>query len=169
MKIDLKKVGFKWWFLIAVILIYIILAFIRFDIFTSSLSYFLNLLAKIIPIFIVIFLLMAFAQYKNIQKVLVRHLTDRGIKKWLYAIIAGILSMGPIYMWYPLLADLKSHGLSEGLIATFLYNRAIKIPLLPLAIFYFNLEFVVILSVVMIVVSVLQGFLINFFQKTIKS
>jgi hypothetical protein len=158
---NLKKITFAWWFLFAVIIAYIVLAFLHYDIFLLSISYFLNLIIKIVPVFLVIFLLMAFFQYKNIQKALVKHLTDKGFKKWFYAVIAGILSMGPIYMWYPLLADVKKEGVSEGIISTFLYNRAIKVPLLPLAIFYFNVEFVVVLTFVMVAFSLLQGALIN--------
>ena len=78
-----------------------------------------------------------------------------------FVIIGGILSSGPIYMWYPLLADLKHKGLSYGLIACFLYNRAIKIPLLPLAIIYFSWRYLFILTFVMIFMSILQGLIIN--------
>jgi len=78
-----------------------------------------------------------------------------------FVIIGGMLSTGPIYMWYPLLADLRNRGLNYGLIACFLYNRAIKIPLLPIAIFYFGWKYIIILSFVMIFISIIQGILIN--------
>jgi len=48
----------------------------------------------------------------------------------LLSILGGIISTGPIYMWYPLLSELKDRGLKERYIVIFLYNRAIKIPLL---------------------------------------
>jgi len=82
-------------------------------------------------------------------------------KSWILVIIFGILSVGPIYMWYPLLAELKEKGMREGLIACFLYNRAIKIPLLPLMVFYFSLKFTAILLLIMIFFSVVQGILIE--------
>ena len=94
-------------------------------------------------------------------KVIHDHLKEKGIRKWFYVIIGGILSSGPIYMWYPLLADLRSKGLNYGLIACFLYNRAIKIPLLPLAIIYFSWQYIIILTLVMITVSIMQGILLN--------
>jgi len=47
------------------------------------------------------------------------------------------------------------------LIACFLYNRAIKIPLLPIAFFYFGWKYVLILSFIMIIMSFIQGILIN--------
>lgn len=64
-------------------------------------------------------------------------------------------------MWYPLLADLREKGMREGYIATFLYNRAVKVPMLPLMIFYFGLPFTLALSLWMIVLSVIQGVCIN--------
>ncbi|MEA2074619.1 MAG: hypothetical protein U9O85_02630 [Euryarchaeota archaeon] len=54
-----------------------------------------------------------------------------GIKGWFLAISAGIISHGPIYIWYPLLKELRDRGMRSGLIAAFMYSRAIKIPLLP--------------------------------------
>jgi len=86
---------------------------------------------------------------------------ESGIKGWIYAIVAGIISTGPIYMWYPLLSDLKKRGAREAYIVTFLYNRAIKPALLPLFIFYFGLKYVIILTVVMIVASVFQGIMVE--------
>ena len=71
------------------------------------------------------------------------------------------MSSGPIYMWYPLLSDLKKKGLNSGFIACFLYNRSIKIAILPMAILYFGWKYVLVLSVVMILMSVAQALLIN--------
>ncbi len=64
-------------------------------------------------------------------------------------------------MWYPLLSDLKDKGLNYGLISCFLYNRAIKIPLIPLAIIYFGFKYIFILTIVMIFISIIQGILID--------
>ena len=77
------------------------------------------------------------------------------------AIVAGILSVGSIYMWYPLLKDLEEKGVEKGLIATFLYNRAIKIHLIPLMILYFSGKFILLLTILMIIASVIQGVIIN--------
>lgn len=49
----------------------------------------------------------------------------------------------------------------QGLIATFLYNRAVKIPLLPMMIVYFGTKVVVILSIFMILFSMLNGFIVE--------
>jgi uncharacterized membrane protein YraQ (UPF0718 family) len=46
--------------------------------------------------------------------------------------LAGILSMGPVYAWYPLLKKLKDNGASQFHIANFIGNRSIKPVLLPI-------------------------------------
>ncbi len=157
----MKKIENKYVFLILVGIIYLILFLVNQVVFKSSLTYFLNLLVKIIPIFILVFILMSIMNYFFTPKFISKHLKEKGIKKWIFVIVGGILSTGAIYMWYPLLADLKSKGLSYGLVACFLYNRAIKIPLLPLMIFYFSLKYVIVLGIVMIFVSVIQGIILN--------
>jgi len=87
-----------------------------------------------------------------------------GIKGWMISITAGILSHGPIYVWFPLLKDLKKHGMRDGLIAAFLYNRSIKIPLLPVMIYYFGWIFVIILMVLMMIASLIEGKLIELLE-----
>jgi uncharacterized membrane protein YraQ (UPF0718 family) len=68
-------------------------------------------------------------------------------------------------MWYPLLSDLKEKGMKDSLIAAFLYNRAIKIPLLPMMIYYFGWPFALILSIYQVLFSVVNGILVQFLAK----
>ena len=157
----MRKIENKYIFLILVGMIYLILFIVNKSVFDSSLGYFSNLLVKIIPIFFLVFVLMSIMNYFFTPKFVAKHLREKGIKKWFFVVIGGILSTGAIYMWYPLLADLKSKGLNYGLISCFLYNRAIKIPLLPLMVFYFSLKYVIVLGVVMVIMSVVQGIIIN--------
>jgi len=156
-----KKISGSWYFLIFVILIYFILLIFKQDLFSSSLNFFNEIILKIIPIFILIFILMTLTNYFITPKFIIKHFKEKGIKKWFFVILGGILSVGPIYMWYPLLKDLKNKGLSYGLITCFLYNRGIKIPLLPIAIFYFGWKYILILGIIMIFMSVIQGIMIN--------
>ena len=150
----------SWYYLLIVLLILIITLIIKPSLSFGIYSFFLSLLKKMIPIFIIVFFLMALTNYIFEPKKLIKHIgKDSGVKGWLIAIFAGILSSGPIYMWYPLLADLKNKGMRISLIATFLYNRAIKIPLIPLMILYFNFKYVLILTIIMIIMSVLCGVL----------
>ncbi len=160
-KDKLKQLPKSWYFLLIIILIYLIISIFNKEIYLNSLIFFNQLIYKIIPIFLLVFVLMTLSNYFITPNFVTRHLKDKGLKKWFFVVVGGILSSGPIYMWYPLLADLKKRGLSYGLIACFLYNRAIKIPLLPLAIIYFSWQYIFILTLVMIFMSVIQGILIN--------
>ena len=160
-KTKLKSISGSWWFFVVILFIYLLLGIFRSDLFLLGTNFFYKIILKVIPIFILVFVLMAFTNYLITPNFIMKHLGEKGIKKWFYVVIGGILSTGPIYMWYPLLADLKDKGLSYGLIACFLYNRAIKIPLLPIAIFYFGWKYILVLSIVMVFASVIQGVLIN--------
>ena len=164
-KDKLKQLSGSWYFLATIIIIYFLLSIFNQKIYSDSLSFFNQIIWKVIPIFILVFVLMSLSNYFITPKFVIKHLKEKGIRKWFYVIVGGILSSGPIYMWYPLLADLKNRGLSYGLIACFLYNRAIKIPLLPLAIIYFSWQYILVLTLVMIGVSVIQGILINKFME----
>ncbi len=156
-----SKISPSKYFLILVVIGYIFLFIFNKSQFFSTLSFLGDILLKIIPIMVLVFILMSFTNYFITPEFIIKHIREKGIRKWFYVVIGGILSSGPIYMWYPLLADLKHKGLSHGLIACFLYNRAIKIPLLPLAVLYFGWKYVFVLSFVMIVMSIAQGILID--------
>jgi len=81
-----------------------------------------------------------------------------GIKGIALSAAAGIISMGPIYVWYPLLKELRERGAPNTLIAVFLYNRAVKPFLLPVMIAYFGLAYVVILTLMTILGSIVVGY-----------
>jgi uncharacterized membrane protein YraQ (UPF0718 family) len=160
-KDKLKQLSGSWYFLLIIIFIYIVISIFNKQIYLDSLVFFNYIILKIIPIFILVFVLMTLSNYFITPKLIIKHLKDKGLKKWVFTIIGGILSSGPVYMWYPLLADLKKKGLKYGLIACFLYNRAVKIPLLPLILIYFNWQYVVVLTITMIIASIIQGVLLN--------
>lgn len=95
-----------------------------------------------------------FVSPENVRKYLGK---SAGLKRWLIAVAGGIISTGPIYMWYPMLRQLRKKGVKYGFIATFLYNRAVKPPLIPMIILYFGLKYTVVLTIVMIIISIVQG------------
>jgi len=168
LKNKLKQLPASWYFLGVIIIMYLLFSIFNQKVYLDSLSFFSQIIYKVIPVFILVFVLMSFINYFITPKFIMKHLKEKGIKKWFYVIVGGILSTGPIYMWYPLLADLKNKGLNYGLISCFLYNRAVKIPLIPLMIFYFSIQYVVVLMIVMIFISVIQGILINKFMEVKK-
>lgn len=152
-------------FLSIVIVFYIILYFISSEKVLSSFKYSFSIFQKVLPILGLIVLFMWGLKYipnKIVKKYIGK---DSGIKGWIFAAVGGMISHGPIYAWYPLLKEFREKGFSHGQVAVFLYNRAIKIPLLPMMVYYFGLKYTIVLSIVMIMISFLQGFLINIVMK----
>lgn len=161
----MKKQGTKtkgvWLFTLAVILLYMVILLVNPTLFSKSAGFFARIFLQMVPIFALVFVLMTISNLFMDRPVIIRYFKRPGISKWFFVIVAGIVSTGPIYVWYPLLAELRDKGVGYGYLATFLYNRAIKVPLLPVAIFYFGLKYIVVLTVLMVVFSIIQGVFIN--------
>jgi uncharacterized membrane protein YraQ (UPF0718 family) len=153
-------------FLITVILIYLILGLFDFNLVKNGFYYTIDIFLKISPILLLlIFINFLINRYFN-SKTIIKYLSqEAGLKGWLLSIIGGILVSGPPYILFPLLKDLKKKGMSNALLAVFLYNRNVKIPFLPVMIYYFGLTYTVIISFYIIIFSILNGLLINFFLK----
>jgi len=163
---SIKKHKSRWIFLVLVIILYLILALVNFSLVKESFLTFLNLLKKIFPIFfVVLFFMFISGLFFNAKKITKSLGKDAGIKGWLISIIGGILSDGPLYMWYPLLLELREHGMRDAFIVAFFYNRAVKISLLPMMIYYFGLSFVIVLTFYMILFSIINGVLVEKFLK----
>ncbi len=157
-------------FLGVIIILYIVLFFFDSKNIYLSLYASLQIIIQILPVLILVILLMGITNYFLKPKAVSKHLgAESGVKGWLFAISIGILSHGPIYVWYPFLKDLHDQGMRTGLVAVFLYNRAIKIPLLPVIIFYFGISFVVILAIYMVTASVLEGAIIEIIENKTKA
>ena len=84
-----------------------------------------------------------------------------GVKGILLSSIAGIVSMGPIFAWYPFLKALREKGASDFHLANFLSNRAVKPVLLPLMIMYFGWRFSLIFTVLSIFSALLTAAIVS--------
>ena len=147
-----------WYFLLTVAILYIIIGLFKIEVILPALKFSLKIVRNILPIFLVIFAFMVafnfFISPYTVRKYLGK---SSGFTRWLIAVGGGIISTGPIYMWYPMLKELKKEGVQYGFIATFLYNRAIKLPLVPMMVGYFGWKYTLVLAVVMVTISVIQG------------
>jgi uncharacterized membrane protein YraQ (UPF0718 family) len=154
------------YFLTSVLFLYLLVSLLEPAIARRAIQVTGSLLVRILPVLAVILLFMAAITHFVSPKAVTRYVgKGSGPKGWLLAVSTGILSHGPIYVWYPLLKDLRDQGMKKGLIAVFLYNRAIKIPLLPIMVYYFGVAFVVVLLFYMIVASIIEGALIDVFER----
>jgi len=151
-----------WFILLLIIITYLILYFIYPTKTIKAIHMFTSIIISLWYIFIIVFVTMVIIDYFLDPEIILKHMnTKYKFKIWLITITAGILSSGPVYVWFPLLKNLKEKGVTDRYLVAFLYNRAIKIPLLPIIIFYFSLKYVIILTTVMIIVSVIQGIIIE--------
>ena len=117
---------------------------------------------QVLPVLGLVFLLLFIANLVLKPEWIRRYLgSGSGIKGWLAATLGGMLSLGPIYPWYAMLAELREKGMRNALIAAFLYSRAVKLPLLPLMIHYFGVYYTLILCIYLVVFSIISGIVVE--------
>ncbi len=148
-----------WLFLLLVLSIYGLGWLTTPDFIERSLEHFVDMLKSILPILGVVMILIGLLDLIPSMDSRLTRLSDRdsGLRGWLFAIAAGVLSHGPIYPWYPLLQQLRERGGRPALLAAFLYARSIKLPFLPLMAHYFGLAYTVIVSLLILLFSIVNG------------
>ena len=149
-------------FFLATLVLYGIVAIFNPAVVLAALQYFGVMLSKVLPVlglvFIILFLTNLFLNPARIRK----HLgVESGLRGWFYAIIGGIFISGPPYVLYPMLGELQQHGARNALLATMLYNRNVKIHFLPALIYYFGVQYTIVLSVYILLFSLLNGKLLE--------
>ena len=149
-------------FLLVVICLYSSAFLVNADLALNALSFTTKLSHTLIPVLLLVFTLIFISNlFVKPDWVRANVGQNSGLRGWAIAIVGGILSVGPIYVWYALLKDLKAKGMRTALIAVFLYNRGIKLPLLPLMIHYFGVAYTLILAIYMTLFSLLSGILVE--------
>jgi uncharacterized membrane protein YraQ (UPF0718 family) len=157
-----KLPNIAWYFLTGMVIVYLLIFLLSPVVFGGLAQLFLKLSIELIPALVALYALIFFINLLLGPRKITRHLgKGSGLRGLLIATTAGIISTGPIYAWYPLLANLREKGMTDNLITIFLYNRAVIIPLLPMTIYYFGLEFTITLTALMIAFSVLNGWLVG--------
>jgi len=116
----------------------------------------------LVIVFVIMLALNLFVKPAQIVRLFGKGLRIKGI---VLSVVAGIISMGPIYVWYPLLKNLREEGAGNGPIAIFLYSRAVKPFLLPVMIAYFGWVYVVILTLLTVFASIAIGWFMSVLMK----
>lgn len=136
----------------------------------KALSEGIEVLKMVMPIVLIVFFLMGLVNITIDKERISRHFgKESGLRGWFYAIVAGILSHGPAYVWYPFLQNLREHGAKDSLVFTFLYARSIKIPWIPLMVSYFGWAFTGFFSLYIVVAALLQGVIVEIMEKMLES
>lgn len=157
-----ERIGFSGTFLIGAGVVYAMVGIYDLDVLRNALLGLSRLIARIVPVLLLVFAVMFFLnRFFETDRIVRFFGKGSGFRGWVMAIGGGILSSGPIYMWYPLLSDLKEKGMGNSLVAAFLYNRAVKIPLLPMMIYYFGWPFTLVLSFLMVLFSIVNGIIVQ--------
>ena len=158
----LEHINSNWLFLLLTLFITIIILVFNQDKFPEFIINFYNILKQIFIVLLIVFLVIFLINLLVDNKKIVKYLgQNSGTTGWLISIITGIISSGPIYAWYPMLEDLQKRNVRTGLISAFLYNRAIKIPLMPLFTFYFGWRILILMTIFMIIFSIINGLLLE--------
>ncbi len=123
-----------------------------------STGLFFHILLPLVLVFLFMVMLNLFFKPPQFEKYTQR---GAGVKPKLLTAIAGILSSGPIYAWYPILKELRDRGAAPSLMAIFLVNRAVKPALLPVMISLLGWIFVLLLTVLTVSASFCVGFIMD--------
>ncbi|WP_300674725.1 hypothetical protein [Desulfoluna sp.] len=111
-----------------------------------------------IPLFISLFMMFLLNMYISTAHITRFMGKKRGAAGMMFSSIAGIVSMGPVFAWFPFLKTLKEKGMADIYLANFLSCRAVKPVLFPVLITYFGWRF----SLVFIFMSLVSAWSISF-------
>ncbi|HDP90257.1 MAG TPA: permease [Thioalkalivibrio sp.] len=117
-----------WWFLAAVLALYAVIALGDPQGANQALAFFGRVMRQLLPVLGLVFALLFVADLLLDEKRIKRHLgRESGVTGWLATLIGGVLSVGPVYAWYALLAEMRAKGMRDALVTAFLYSRALKV------------------------------------------
>ena len=149
-------------FLAAACLIYLAAGLANPGTAIEGLGIFWGIIISIIPAMVLVFGMMFLVNMFISPGKVARYMGEgSGLKGWLIAVGGGIISTGPVYLWYRILADMRKQGMKDSLIAAFIYSRAVKVPLLPLMVYYFGWLFTAVLTFYMVAFSIINGFIVG--------
>ena len=155
------------YFLLCVIVLYFILYMFNSEKTIDSLISGGKLFYSILPVLVFVIFVMTLVFWLITPKSIKKYMgKGSGIKGWVIAVATGILTHGPLYVWYPIMGDLRDQGMKNSLISVFLSNKSIKLPFLPLMIFYFGGLFVAILILYMLLASLVQGWIFEMLEQS---
>lgn len=149
-------------FLIGMILVYFLGWFYNKNFIENAFNEFGKMFFKVAPLIIIVFFVMFFVNIFVTPDMIKKYLgKGSGKKGFLYALLASIFFSGPPYIIFPLLGDLRKHGMSNSFAATFLSNRNVMVPFIPAMIFYFGLKYTLVVSFYILVFAVINGFIMG--------
>jgi uncharacterized membrane protein YraQ (UPF0718 family) len=158
----IKKIPNAVKFLMAVIVLYVFAYLAHPEYAVSAFENFLATLYQVFPILLLVFFVMFLSFIFIKPETVKRHLGhDSGLKGWFYATLGSIVISGPPYVLFPLLGELKKHGMKYSLIAVFMNNRNVQPTFLPVMAYYFGWQFSIVFAGYVLAFSLLSGLIIG--------
>ncbi|OGI29087.1 MAG: hypothetical protein A2288_02145 [Candidatus Moranbacteria bacterium RIFOXYA12_FULL_44_15] len=153
-------------FFLATGTLYAAIFFINADFAKKSFVHFSETFLGMLPILAVVFFVMFLSYFFVSPELVKRHLgRDSGAKGYLWATLGAIAISGPPYVLFPILRDLKKHGMKYSLVAVFMNNRNVQPTFLPVIAYYFGTLFTIVFAFYIIVFSLLSGLIIGRLMK----
>ncbi len=152
-----KRISNPYKFLLVMLGIYALVGFGKPDLAVVALQGFADMLLRVLPILGVVFVFLFGINIfgpERIKKLLGK---ESGWKGWLIAAAAGIFISGPPYLLYPMLGELRKQGVRDAFLGVILYNRNVKIPFVPVMVYYFGATYTLVLSTYILLFAFLNG------------
>ena len=157
------KRKWQWFFSMSVIALYVVMYFIAPDRTVKALMVSGTVLKQLgLPLLLAFMMMVLLNLFINPGQISGFLGGGSGIKGILLSSVAGILSMGPIYAWLPLLSVTRDKGASDFHLANFLNSRAVKPVLLPLMISYFGWRFSLTLTILNMVGALFVAWAVHY-------
>lgn len=152
--------GFIFLWFITLLFLYIYYFVTNYSIFKKIIVELSKLIFEVFKVLVFIYLFMVIFDYYFKEEKLKKLVSKlKGLKGLIITAFLGIISSGPLYVWFPFLKNLTQKGVDYKYVVIFLYNRAIKLPLIPVMFLVYDLKFILILFTLMIISSFIIGFL----------
>ena len=157
-----RKSRSSWLFLGIVLGLYlIILPFSTQRILNAIFIDFGTMLQMIFPLFIAFIIMVVINLYIGPKKITGFMSKRIGIEGVIFSSLAGIISMGPIYVWYPMLRGFREKGIPVFYLSNFLGNRAIKPFLLPMMILFFGWIYTIFFNIIVWISSIMVSYFVS--------
>jgi uncharacterized membrane protein YraQ (UPF0718 family) len=124
----------------------------------SSIAMLKTVIGPLLLVFAIMTLMNKFVSSEKVAGLVGR---GAGYKGPLLSLVGGIISMGPIMAWFPLLKRTKQKGGSQANLAIFLGARAVKPILLPVMVSYFGWIFSLLIVAMTLLGSLLTGWCVG--------
>ncbi len=150
------------WLLCLTIILYSVAFLLRPERAMAALHTTLNTFGSVILLIMAVFGLVGLLQVWISRDIVVRLLgRDSGIKSLLLATFCGTLLIGPAYLVFPLLMEIRKQGARWAVVAIVLTSYAVKLQMLPIESGFLGWPFTIGRALVTLAIAIPTGLIIE--------